>query len=240
MAVKKFIELFAKQDQSTCDSAFFIFNGYYAKLRNGFEDLPERDTTIKFDSLFTDSAKTNHQFSPNLTQYAEKLKTNGFKIYMSEGDYYIGQDLDFIAKWFYAYVSPQMREYLNQLNKENKQGFSDDAELIIDPVQFASRTVWWEKFAAKYPHFIESGNATENWKSYLGSLLLGMDNSPILDFYKKTISDYYKTAYTYIQNNYPDTQTNKLVSPYFKMLLQKQNGNADKLINKYGKEGKIL
>jgi len=239
-SANKFTALFNEQDQQTCDTAFILFNNYYEKLTNSLDELHFKDTTIKYDSLLTDSGKYLHQISGKLLSYAQRLKNNGFKVYMSEGDTYIGPDLDFIAKWFYSYVSPTMKEYLIQLNKENKEGFSEDAGLTISARTFIDRTVWWEKFTIKNPNCIISKDAESNWKSYLGSLIYGMDNSPVIDLDKNTISDYYMAAYTYVQNSYPNTQTNRLIAPYFKLLLQKNNSKADQLKKEYEKKKNIL
>ena len=152
---------------------------------------------------------------------------------MTEGDTYIGQDLDFLEKWFSPIVSPVMKEYIARLNKDDKEGFQEDAGLTISTVQLASRTVWWEQFAAKYPDAITASLATNYWKGYLGTLLEGMDNTPVMDYENKTISDDYKTAYTYIQNKYPGTKTNNIIAPYFKLLLQKNKQKADDLIKQY-------
>jgi hypothetical protein len=153
VAARKYVDLFGNQGKNNCDSAYMIFDEFYEKLTNHIDELSRRDTTIKYDSLLTDSNRKYYsKLSEKLTLYAQKLKDNGLRVYQSEGDDYIGQDLDFVAKWFYKYVSPAMKLYLIQLNKEDKEGFSEDAELIISPYQFVNRTIWWEKFASKYPN----------------------------------------------------------------------------------------
>ncbi|HEY4322586.1 MAG TPA: hypothetical protein VGN20_01335 [Mucilaginibacter sp.] len=244
-AAQKFTELFKGKDQNLCDSAYFIFNNFYGRLTSGFDNYRFKDTTVKYDSLLTDSnRKYLSKLSGNLAYYAQKLKDNGLRVYMSEGDTCIGQDLDFFAKWFYDDISPTMKEYLIQLNKDDKEGYAEDAGLTISPYQLADRTVWWEKFASKHPNCIVSDNSENNWKDYLGTILQGMDNSPVIDYDEihngqKSLNDYYKLAYGYIQASYPNTETNKLVSPYFKLLLQKDSNKADKLLKEYKKDGKI-
>ncbi|SHM17464.1 hypothetical protein SAMN05216524_1011055 [Mucilaginibacter sp. OK098] len=231
-AAKKYTELFKDQDKNTCDSAFFIFDKYYGKLNSAIDDLHAKDTTLHYDSLLMDNVAHQH-LSAQLSLYAKRLKTNGFKVLMTEGDTYIGQDLDFLEKWFSPIVSPVMKEYIARLNKDDKEGFQEDAGLTISIVQLASRTVWWEQFAAKYPDAITATLATNYWKGYLGTLLEGMDNTPVMDYENKTISDDYKTAYTYVQNKYPGTKTNNIIAPYFKLLLQKNKQKADDLIKQY-------
>jgi hypothetical protein len=233
-AALKYRELFKGKDKNTCDSAFLLFEKYYERLDNSLDNLHNKDTTIKYDSLINDSdGGYSRALSNELLSYATKLKDNGFRVYMSEGDTYIGSERNFIAKWFYSYISHDMKEYLVQLNKEEKEGFSEDAGLIIGPKSFVDRTVWWEKFVAKHPHSIIINTAKNNWKSYLSTLLRGMDNSSVLQYDQKTLNSYYKTAYSYLQNSFPATQTNKVINPYFRLLLKQDTIKANKLINEY-------
>jgi len=238
VAANKFLELFKHQSQFVCDTAFMLFDSYYGKLSNTIEDLPSKDTTIKYDSLLTDS-KNQQTLSGRLQLVTRKLDQNGFMVYMSEGDDYIGPNLDFVAKWFYDQVSPAMKEYLIQLNIENKQRLTDDAALIIGPDQLAERTIWWERFSSKNPNIIISASSRNNWISYLSILFEGMDNSPILDYGSQNINQYFKSAYNHLQSKFPDSKTNKLVSPYFNSLVRKDSINAKDLILKYRKDGFI-
>ena len=192
---------------------------------------------MKYDSLLYMGGNNLSKPTGRVGLFGQKLKDNGLMIYMTEGDYYIGQDLDFVAKWFYGDVSSASRTYLAQLNKENKQGFQEDAGLTIDNQTLVDRTIWWEKFVAAHSNSILTYRAKKSWCLYLGTLMTGMDNTPVKDV--NGIDDYYKSAYTYLQNKYSNSQTNKYVKPYFKLLLQKNNNEADKLIETYRKAGVI-
>lgn len=231
-AAEKYAELFKNTNQSTRDSAFSVFKDFYNKIDQILDN--NRDVTISYDSLITDSNGHLPSLSQHLMAYAQTLKDNGFKVYQSEGAPYIGQDLDFEAKWFYAYLSAPLKEFLTQLNKEEKEGFSADGGLIISPEQLADRTVWWENFAKKHPQTIVGRPALENWRSYLGTMLIGMNNSPVTESgHSENLNPYYQVAYSRIINNYPTTQTAKLVSPYFKLLTDKNTAEAKKLIKDY-------
>lgn len=231
-AAEKYAELFKSTNQNTRDSAFSVFKDYYNKIDQILDN--NRDITISYDSLITDSAGHLPKLSPHLSAYAQTLKDNGFKVYMSEGAPYIGQDLDFEAKWFYSYLSKPLKEFLTQLNKEEKEGFSEDAGLIISPAQLTDRTVWWENFAKKYPETIVGRPSLENWRSYLGIMMVGMDNSPVTEpDHPGNLNPYFKAAYSRAVNNYPATQTAKLIGPYFKLLADKNTIAAQKLVKEY-------
>ena len=233
-AAKKYVELFKNQDKNTCDSAFFIYNDkYYSRLTRGLDSLHQADSTMNYDSLLNTS--DYHHLSYKLASYAKRLKDNGFMVYESEGETYIVEDLDFLAKWFYPNVSTILKEYLLEINKENKEGFSEDAELTITPQQLVDRTVWWGNFYSKNPNYIIIEKAEDSWKDYLRTLMEGMDNTPVLTS-NKSLDKYYKTAYDYLKKSYPTSQTTKLVIPYFDLLLQKQSVKAAVLLKKYEKE----
>lgn len=231
-AAQKYADLFKAASQDTRDSAFSVFKDFYNKVDQTLDN--NRDASIIYDSLLTDSNGNFQKLSPRLTAYAQMLKDNGFKVFMSEGNPYIGQDLDFEVKWFYAYLSEPLKQFLTQLNKEEKEGFSEDAGLIITPNQLADRTVWWESFSKKYSQTIVGRPALENWKSYLGTMMIGMDNSPVLETSgSQSLSAYYNAAYTRITTKYPTTQSSKLIEPYFTLLLNKKFDKAQSLIKDY-------
>lgn len=240
IAAKKYQELFQNVDVTIKDEAFVIFNTHYEKLDKNINELHEKDTT-NFDPLIMlDASGKGLPVSKKLREYNDRLKRNGFEVSSTEGISYIQQDRDFIAKNFYTYVSPTMREYLEQLNKENKEGFQEDAGLTIEMKQYVNRLVWWDQFIHKNLGFISIDKAKENRKYFLTFFLQGMDNSPVISYETNTIDDYYKTAYTYLQNNFPNSETNKIVNPYFKALLQNDKRKATALINEYKKSGVII
>ena len=240
IAAKKYQELFQNEDVAIKDEAFVIFNTHYEELHKNLNELHEKDTT-NFDPLIMlDASGKGLPVSKKLREYNDRLKKNGFEVSSTEGISYIQQDRNFIAKYFYTYISPTMKEYLEQLNKENKEGFQEDAGLIIETKQYVNRLVWWDNFIKKNGGFISIDKARENRKYFLTFFVQGMDNSPVISYETNTLDDYYKTAYTYLQNNFPNSETNKIVNPYFKALLQKNKTKATALLNEYKKTGVII
>ncbi len=240
IAAKKYQELFTNEPPEIKDKAFVIFNAHYERLDRTINALHEKDTT-NFDPLISlDASGKALPISEKLKAYNDKLKRNGFEVSSSEGISYIMQDRDFFANWFYSYVSPTMKAYLLQLNKENKEGFGEDAGLIIDPKQFVDRLVWWEDFIKNDTLFILRNEAKERKKDLLTFFVNGMDNSPIVDYATNKINDYYRKAYSYLQDTYPNSETNKVVNPYFKALSTMNNKKASEILNDYKKKGIIF
>jgi hypothetical protein len=240
LAAEKYKKLFTGKEPSVADSAFFIFNQLYEKLYRNLNELHDKDTT-NYDPLVASyQPDVRPEISRNLIIYNRLLHENGFQIAMTEGMTYIQEDRDFIASCFYPFVSKTMKEYLVELNKENQEGFAEDAGMIISPRQLASRILWWENFIRNNASFIYIEEARENKKYFLTFLVEGMDNTPLLSDDHKTVEDYYETAYDYIRKSYPLSETNKLVGVYFEALLKNNSEEANRLLSKYRKEGIIL
>lgn len=239
-AAKKYQELFAHENLEKKDKGFILFNNHYERLEKNINELHEKDTT-NFDPLImVDVLGKSLPISQKLKDYNDKLKRNGFEVSSTEGMSYIQQDREFIAKWFYSYVSPKMKEYLQQLNKENKEGFQEDAGLTIEAKQYVNRLIWWDSFIQENPRFTLVDEAKEHRKYLLTFFIIGMDNSPIIDYETNKLDDYYKTAYSYLQDNYPNSEMNKIVNPYFKALLQNDNKKAAEMLNDYKKKGIVI
>ena len=234
LAVQKFRDLFENANTDTRDAGYALFEAYYEKLTG---HAGEKDTVDLEPFVYVEKSGAR-KLPEELQKYEEYLHNNGFQVEISEGTPFIAQDRDFIAVRFYSYVSPVVKKYLEQLNMENKEGFSEDAGIYITPKQFTERVVWWEKFVLNNPTFIMTDKAKENKKFYLSWFLRGMDNTPVLS--GKEFNEYYQTAYSYLQETFPETEARRFVSPYYQALLQGNVLKADSLLEKYRSDGIIF
>lgn len=225
LAAEKFLSMFSNSDQALCDSAYYIFDQHYLAVNDKIDSLVRLDTTIKADSLLIKHPK--QPISAKLAVLKEQLARNGYMIYVSEGDPYIGLDEDFLAKWFYSKVSPTLKTFLIQENKENKKVPTEDASIIISPQEFVSRLVWWESFNRQYGDFLFANRSFSNEDFYLTILLSGIDNDPLVEFDSSTkITDFYKTAAAYLQNKYPLSPSASIIPAYYKAIA---NGQGKKI-----------
>lgn len=240
LAASKFEELFKDEaNKNIIDKAYISFNLYYEKLDRNINETHEKDTT-NYDSLiFLSDSEKRPKLSKHLQDYERKLKANGFEVSSTEGITFIQQDRDFIAARFYDYVSLTMKEYLVQLNKENKEGFSEDAGLILSPKQFVDRLIWWEKFLDKHPDFILVEEAKERRKHLLTFLIIGMENTYVVSYEDGSLEDYYQEAYSYLERTYPTSIANRFVNPYYKALLKKDQSASKRLVRNYEEKGII-
>ena len=229
LAAKKYQELFSDQEQNANDRAYIIFDTYYEKLTNSLNTTLEKDTA-DYSPLFLQNGTP---VSQNLKDYQKKLKENGFQLASIEGMAYIEQDRDFVAKWFENRVSATMREYLQERNKENKEGFMKDAALVISGEQYVDRLIWLEKFTKYHSSFHFADDLKRQRKRLLAFFLTGADNTPLFVYSTRNLNQYYKDAYTYLQNTFPNSETNHIVSPYYQALQAGNNKKADELIREY-------
>ncbi|HEU0064851.1 MAG TPA: hypothetical protein VFQ58_07460 [Flavisolibacter sp.] len=240
-AANKYQQLLFKENSVSKERAFLTYYEFYEALERNLIHRHDEDTT-NYEILFFNQDSTGKKLPEpsRLVNYKKHLLQNGFQLTFSiDGNVSIERSLDFIIKWFYPFVSEEMREYIKQLNKENKEGFVDDGGIVIDPKQYIDRIIKWEKFASKFPTFIFIDRIVEEQHMLLTYLLEGIDNTPLMDEDNKMISEYYSTAYNYLQKTFPNSKTNDLVHPYYIAVLQKNKIMQANLLDNYRKKGII-
>ena len=240
LAAQKYQILFQQEEAPIRDSGYILFNNYYEKLERNLNELHVKDTADYYALLPGYTTNKRNTPTDRQKQYVESLHKNGFQLASAEGMTYIIPDLDVISSWFDAYVTPTMKEYLIQLNKENKEGFAADAGITISPQQLVDRTTWWEGFIKRNPSFVLLNETKEQRKYLFTVLILGMENTPVKSYQNGDLEPFYKTAYDYLQKTYPESETNQLVAPYYKALQRKQTKLADSLINEYRSKGYLM
>ncbi|MFT3753380.1 MAG: hypothetical protein QM800_11085 [Paludibacter sp.] len=235
-AADKYKEIFSAQPALLCDSGFVVFQALYDSLEQNLSTKHQNDTTNYEPLLYNEQASVPQ----NLKDYRKNLQQNGFKISASEGVTYIEQDRSFIARNFYALVTPAMKSYLSELQKENKEGFAIDGAISISPRQLVDRTVWYEKFMSENPDFVFKENCKNYQKAYLTYLVSGYQNTSLYaDEAAKELSDFYVNAYNYLASKFSDTQLAQMVAPYYEALKLKQTDKALALHKDFVIKGKI-
>lgn len=238
-AVLKFKELFKVEDKELNDNAIVLFNGFYERLDSKLNELHEKDTTNYEPLVLLILNDKKPKISKKLLEYKQKLNKNGFDVSQEEGITYIQKDRDFISKNFFNYVSQTMKEYLAQVNKENKEGFASDAGLIISPIDFAERMIWYENFIKINSKFYFIANCNENYKNLLTYSIIGMDNSPVFDNETNKLSEYYDEMYVYLIKKHNNSKTTNILRPYYLALKNNQSKVVEKILDEY-KSKKII
>jgi hypothetical protein len=235
-AVEKYKEIFAGQPALLCDSGFVVFQALYDSLEQNLSTIHQNDTVNYEPLLYDDQASV----PKSLKDYRKKLQLNGFKISASEGVTYIEQDRNFIARNFYTFVTTAMKDYLAELQKENKEGFAIDGAITISPRQLVDRTIWYEKFISANSDFVFMDNCKNYQKAYLTYLLSGYEKTPLYTNNEtKDLADFYVNAYDYLISKFPGSQITQTIAPYYEALKLKQTEKANAMRKDFVIKGKI-
>ncbi|WP_205501441.1 hypothetical protein [Rufibacter psychrotolerans] len=239
-AAEKYASLFKAQRPALADSGYAVFEGFYQRVNTALTRLHGENAAHSNLLAQVHGEANPAQPTPTQKDFQQTMLANGFEVHLREGGTYLKQNRDSIARHFYPFISPVLREYLEQVNKETKEGFADDTGLTIIEEAFVDRVVWWESFVARNPTFLYAKESAERKKYYLTVLLAGLDNTPVLTYERKKLDTYFAVAYRELHRCAPASEANKLVQPYFKALVRSDKLRANALLQQYRKAGAIL
>ncbi len=242
-AAEEYAALFKGQPQPLADSGYVLFEQFYQRVDKTLNHLHRRAST-DFRPLAVNYEESRLGSLPQeLMDYNQIMRENGFEVALIDlldGGTYLKQNRNFIATHFYSFISPDLKEYLEQINKETKEGFSDVGGLAIIEEVFVDRVIWWENFVAKHPNFIWAKESEARKKFYFTVLLQGLVNNPVLSLERNKLDTYFAVAYQELHKCAPYSEANKLVQPYLKALKRSDRTRANALLKQYKKDGIIL
>lgn len=239
-AIDTFKLLFKKQPAGICDTAFFIFNRFQDDMTYYLTEHSEEDSANYYELFFPREDSKKPPLTAKQKAVKNRLDRNGFGLGEEAGEVFVTQNQHFLTQQFSTYVSTPMKQYLLQLEKEQKEGFTSEGGLIIDAPVLAGRTVWWEQFSKANPHFIYSKEAVKNYDMLLYILMDDL-NSGVGDYHHNDsglnntvkLSDYFKEAWTYVQQKHPQSGTNAIVTPYFNAWQKMDTTEITRELNKF-------
>jgi hypothetical protein len=200
-AARELLKIAQAQPDKCKEELLFIFRKYYLTSLDQYNE--------KIDQLKIDN---NNQDSLN-----KALAQAGWTIKMSEGNYYLGELPDWFATEFKAVLTPAYQEYFHIRSQEIREGFSEDAGLLISWEQLRKRIIAWEKFLAQYPNFVERLNIQQQLKDYLGTYLAGLDNTRIYG-QDRRLKQEVKASYENFIRQDKDSKYHHIIQEYFVML----------------------
>jgi hypothetical protein len=235
LSMNEFKRIFSNKSTGLCDSAYCIYQELIDTLELKLNDNLLNDTT-DYLPLFT-----NTTVSKKLKLAKAELLKYGFKYAVSEGQVYIEQDRSYLIKNLMPLFSEPMKAYLQQIEKENREGFIDDAGIVIQPKQHVDRIIWYEQFIAENPDFMLIKNCKSYKKAYQTYLFTGIHNTSLFeDEEKMVLSSYFVAAYSYVSKVYPQSELALLVEPFRLAIEQKQLSVVEDLLKKYTIKGLIF
>jgi len=206
------------------DSIFLLFNAKFYAVTTKLSDSLYTKYNFLVDQLNKDSS------SVELKCFQSNLTACGIKFLLSEGTYYLDAMSDFLYNNFKDRVSDGVKEYLSIRKDELKQGFSEDAGLLISFEDVYKRVKRWEVFIKNYPNTVCAEEANSYYITYLETLIAGMDNSRLFDFNSNSLLPEIKTLYEKIMKEETASPATKIISSYYSLLSRhnfKYNDSVD-------------
>lgn len=209
-----YIKTCISADNPDRDSIFLLFYYKFYEVVNRLNDSLETKYKTIFEQLDKDSNTVE------LNAFKNNLKACGIGIFITEGIYYLDVISDFFYNNFKNRVSDGVAEFLNIRKEELKQGFSEDARMLISFEDLYLRVKRWENFINKYPNTVITCEAYFYYTTYLETLLTGMDGSWVFDYPNYTLRPEVKTLYEKIMGEgaKSPTTTTEIISSYYAFL----------------------
>lgn len=177
----------------------------------------ERHQSSPINESLANAIYKKTKLSPREKLFVDSVEANGFAVDIGEGMSYVVRDWSFFSRYNLSFLSPNVRSFIEQMSKDQKEGFAKDASLTITPVQLADRVVWWKKFRDENPSFILQEMEREHTHKFLLALVGGTDNTPLLTGSNK-LFDFYVEVKEHLSKNYPRSPVTKLLVPYYSEL----------------------
>lgn len=110
------------------------------------------------------------------------LKDNGAKLEQSEGEYYIIPNSSFANDIFMQFMSKEEQEFyaIQQYYQDTK--FVEDGGLVLSRDRYAELAAECESYIKEYPETDLGAELDEMFKDYMSYCMLGIDNTPTIDY----------------------------------------------------------
>lgn len=220
-AAAYFDKEYANEPAKACDMAWENFDKFVDRVVENFNDSP---TMEKYRSNPQAVSKiiTDKGVNMNFDAFTKQLAENGISFYMSEGDLYAKNDMQYEWNHFEARVSPEMRTFLQQLTTEDQKPVIEDAGLMISYQEVAERAVFWDEFALKNPSMKVNKLCENRFRSYLHTLVTEyLDNAPLFDAQSHKLLPQVQVAYEGLIKKTPNTRTGKEIAAFYALLKKK-------------------
>jgi hypothetical protein len=215
------------------DSIFRLFNIKFYEIADHFSysiDTMYKSLVVQLDL---------HPESREVKIFKDNLHACGLDLLMSEGAYYVDATPEYFYNNFRNRVSDALRDYLDIRKDEMKEGFTEDAELLISFNDVYKRVKRWEQFLAKYPSGPVNSIAEYYYSMYLSTLLTGTDNSNAFDYNTFILEPEMKLLYEHIMKEDPDSRTTKVVTAFYS-LMEKHNFRDNESIRAFLDKNNLL
>jgi len=226
--VKHCVESLNKSDK---EKIFNSFEKVYSDVVNRFNDSLDSKYPKIIGKLMEDKKDAETK------EFNNCLDICGLTLLMSEGEFYVDVNNDFVYDLFKGKISAALDDYLKLRRDELKQGFSEDAEMLISFDDLYKRVTNWEDFNKKYPAFFLKTQVQQYFDTYLSTFLTGMDNTPAFDFENQILLPELKNKYEKIIAKNDSRKSTEVIAKYYEFLKTKdfkQPENIEKFMEDNG------
>lgn len=195
------------QSQECAEQLFVIFRTFYYEPLSQFQ---EAEGITRLPYPLEDTRKKLLQ---------ARLSRVGWALRVTEGSYYVGE----AGAWWRSRFGPLLPRswdgYFHQREVEIREGFSEDAGLLISWERLRQRITFWEGFIRRHPHFPANEEVSSYLDIYIRTFLTGVDNSRIeRDFDDPTLRTEVKIAYEAFLRNNKGSKYYDIVKGYYEVL----------------------
>lgn len=225
-------EFLPKAEEAYQDSAYLHFLYIFYRVANN-----------QTDSLYLKFPQTMEKLEQNESDsetaaFELFLKSFGIGLFMTEGTFYLDVKPDYFVSIFNGKVSKGLDAYLNLRAQELKEGFSEDAGLLVSFEQLYERVQKWETFINEYPNSIMIDDAKSYFETYLETLLTGMDNSRVFDDSENPkLLPEIKSLYEAIIGSNANRKSTEIIKGYYIILTQndfRYSAELDSYLKEHG------
>jgi hypothetical protein len=217
-ALDRFASAMKGKPADVADQAVVPLFASFEKTLDGLNgDLGQRSDTKGLEELFYQETKGK----PDPKAVAEKKAWEdcGLQLDYPEGMLYLELKPGMSIPTLDPLVSDAMRRYLEIRKKEDSNPWAADASLLITPKELADRCITWDGFLKDNPEFIFKSKIVAANHNYLGSLLIGENNSSAFDYQsKKLVLPAFKEAWEWVLKTNPKSPTGKVVQEWCDMV----------------------
>lgn len=219
IAVSRFQKLEKESTSLKYNEIFFKFRAFYYDV---IESL-NRNLLPKIEKRLYDYPENLSDDNYKKVKYNEikefmiSLNSNGCELDMTEGGYFIDEKVAFLKNIFASRVSDSISVFLKMRYNEKQERFFEDAVLLIPLETLGKRIINWENYIERFPNTKITNEAKYYYKTYLGTFVIGFENSPSFD-YEGNLSSERKSAYISFINKYKNSKSAQIISDYLSLL----------------------
>lgn len=227
-ATQKYTDLFTNKDSLENDKGVALILDYMEMITQNAQGSVLEEGVNYRPLVGVETSGGEYEVPDSLQNIYEIIIENGLRVRETEGMFTLEVNPFYIQETFYSYISPNFEIYLQQLGKENLEGFAEDAAIAIPYETLVQRVIWWEEFSVNTEDTTVGALAQKQYDKYFTCLAIGMDNTPAIE--SQQLAPYFQQAYSYLEDFAPQSNTFQKLQSYITLLQDQKLEEAKALL----------